>query len=763
MINRMLCVLILALWCTAGAMAQGSANDPGERDTMYVQSVEVDPGQKADVEIYFVNDSELAALTIPLTWDSPDITLDTVLFTGSRIDYIGTKPITIDNGNRTVVFGAIVFFEANIPPGTGLMATLQFDIPPGTPDQLVTVDSITVGPAGLLFTNPDATNFTPEFQSGTITIGEPSFPPHIELAPDSMMFEAIVGYPPPGPQSLSITNTGQGTLVWSASFSSSWLSVNPSSGTAPSATAIRVDHAALPEGTYFDTVFISAPDADNSPQGLPIRLEVVTLPPNIVVSPSSFNVSAVQDGLDPDDRVLNISTDVPGSELNWTVSNSAGWLGLSPASGTPPDSVTLSFDITGLAFGLYYDTIVVSDPAAVNDPVKVPVTLQIVSDLPVLELDPDTLHVIAVTGNNAPPKSFDVWNSGEGVMNYSATESSKYITGLSPSTGTAPQAVTVSFATSILAAGDYYDTITVTSAEAINSPQELIVHFHISDSPARLALIPGTMQFNIFECWQGPNAVPPIKTLQIENTGGDSLSWWLTHNSDWLIISETSGEDDAVILLRPDISVQYLPLGSYYDTVTVYSNEAINSPQRLPVTLDIVPGAEDPEIGVGNTIVDIPAQEVFGTSYGLAAVVEVYNQNPGCMDYFMEENIPWLYFVDSTGSAPALPRAGLDVGTYTWGVYPDSFYVNSDQATNSPVKVYVNMLVWRLHGDFNWDNRINIADVVDMLDFIFRNGPDPQPEYLVGDCNCDWFVNIEDATYLIDYIFKNGDEPCGNP
>jgi hypothetical protein len=147
----------------------------------------------------------------------------------------------------------------------------------------------------------------------------------------------------------------------------------------------------------------------------------------------------------------------------------------------------------------------------------------------------------------------------------------------------------------------------------------------------------------------------------------------------------------------------------------------------------------------------------------LAAVTEIFNQSAGCMDFWLEEDIPWLYFIDSTGSAPSLPRAGLEIGTYTWGVYPDSFYVLSAEATNSPVTVYVNMLVWRLHGDFNWDNRINIFDVTDMLDYIFRNGPGPEPEYLVGDCNCDYFINIKDVTVLINYIFLNGDAPCGNP
>ncbi len=761
MINRMFWLAAIALWCAAGALAQGT-NDPGTRDTLYVGSVQVDAGQQAVLPISFFNDEELGALTIPLSWSSPDITLDSISFAGSRIGYITTKPYSIFNDSQKVVFGAVVIMEDYIQPGSGLMATLYFDVPPGTPDQLIHLDSALVGPAHMLFTNTNGTSFVPVFFPGTIQVGE-SLPPHLSVSPLSMSFEGTVGYPNPPSQPLSINNGGDGTLTWTASFSSSWLSVNPASGTAPSVTSVSVNHTGLPEGTYYDTVVISSPEADNSPQRIPIQLDVISLPPQIALSPTSFTVSAVQGGANPADRFLYISNTQIGSVLNWTVTNSSTWLNLSPVSGSPPDSVTLSFDISALTYGFYYDTIVVADPAAVNTPQLVPVTLQIVSDLPVMELDPDTMHVVAVVGQNALPKFFTVSNSGEGQLTFEATEASKYIASLTPSTGSAPQAVEVAFLTTTLAIGDHYTEITVTSPEAINSPQHVVVHFHISESPARMVLYPGSLQFSLYECWQGPFALPPVRSLQVENTGEDVMHWQMTHSSDWLIASDSAGTDADFIYLQPVESAQSYPLGTYYDTLVFTSNNAINSPQIVPVSLTIVPGEEDPAIVLQSTTVNIPAQEVFGTTNPLAAVTKIYNQYPGCMDFWTEENIPWLRFVDSSGSAPALPRAAVDVGTYTWGEYPDSFYVYSSTATNSPVKGYVNLQVWRLHGDFNWDNTIDIRDAVAMINYIFRSGPGPQPEYAVGDCNCSFFVNIEDVVYLIDYIFKYGDKPCGNP
>jgi len=759
--NRTLWVVALIALLATTAWGQGPANDPGERDTLYVQSVSVDPGQKAVVEVNFFNDEELGALTIPLAWSSPDITLDSVSFAGSRIDYINTKPASVYNDEQTTVFGAIVFFEAYIAPGEGLMATLYFDVPSGTPDQFVYIDSTTYDPAELLFTNVDATNFTPEFVSGTITIGDPPLFPHIELSPSSMLFEATIGFPNPEGQALSITNSGEGTMTWSAGVSSGWLSVNPSSGTAPSTTSINVDISGLSEGTYYDTVVISAPDADNSPQYLPVTLEITKLPPNIVYSPDEFNVSAVQGGANPADRYLYIETDVVGSELNWTVTNTESWLTLSPTAGSPPDSVNLQFDITGLSFGFYYDTIVISDPEATNDPQYVPVTLQIVSDLPVLELDPPVIHINSTLATSIPPREFSVLNSGEGLLTYTTSENSKVITGVTPSTGTAPQAVQVSFNLITLDYGDYYDTITVTSPEAINSPQKLVIHYHISEDPAKLAILPNSIDFLYYECWQGPNAIPPIRTFQVENLGSDTMYWWLTHNSDWLLISQESGTDDAFVNLTLD--AEGFPVGTYYDTVTVYSDDAVSSPKKLAVTLNVVPGTETPEIVINDTVKNVPAQEVFGSALNLFAVTQLYNRYPGCMDWWIEEDIPWLKFHDSTGQAPSTPVVAVEIGSYTYGVYPDSFYIYSSTAANSPLKMYLNLQVWRYHGDWDWNNEINVGDIVQMINYTFNFGTGPQPEYLVGDCNCDHFIGVDDIVILINYTFNFGDKPCGNP
>ncbi|MFH2056605.1 MAG: hypothetical protein ABIJ61_11650 [bacterium] len=62
-------------------------------------------------------------------------------------------------------------------------------------------------------------------------------------------------------------------------------------------------------------------------------------------------------------------------------------------------------------------------------------------------------------------------------------------------------------------------------------------------------------------------------------------------------------------------------------------------------------------------------------------------------------------------------------------------------------------------GDANRDGFPNITDAVMLIDFIFNQGPAPEP-LSVGDCNCDQITNITDAVFLVDYIFNSGSAPC---
>jgi len=106
------------------------------------------------------------------------------------------------------------------------------------------------------------------------------------------------------------------------------------------------------------------------------------------------------------------------------------------------------------------------------------------------------------------------------------------------------------------------------------------------------------------------------------------------------------------------------------------------------------------------------------------------------------------------GNMYELPAALESAGTptYYWRVKPHSapdfdclYAVNIGSASSAG-------------GDTNGDGLTNVADIVFLVNFIFRAGAAPEP-LDVGDVNCDGEVNVGDAVYLIRYIFKGGPAP----
>lgn len=96
-------------------------------------------------------------------------------------------------------------------------------------------------------------------------VSGPPPPPTIGVSPASLSFTATAGGSNPANQTISITNTGGGTLDWTASDDAPWLTVSPASGTAPSTLTASVDISGLTAGTYNGTITISATGAANTP------------------------------------------------------------------------------------------------------------------------------------------------------------------------------------------------------------------------------------------------------------------------------------------------------------------------------------------------------------------------------------------------------------------------------------------------------------------------------------------------------------------
>ena len=66
----------------------------------------------------------------------------------------------------------------------------------------------------------------------------------------------------------------------------------------------------------------------------------------------------------------------------------------------------------------------------------------------------------------------------------------------------------------------------------------------------------------------------------------------------------------------------------------------------------------------------------------------------------------------------------------------------------------------RVDGDVNATGAVTSADIIYLVNFIFKGGAQPQPCVANGNVNCDTQVTAADVIHLVNYVFKSGVAPC---
>lgn len=105
----------------------------------------------------------------------------------------------------------------------------------------------------------------------------PSSPPAITVGPSNISFSAQQGGTISASQTLSVWNSGGGTLTWSATDNADWLTTNPTSGSSTEETnniTLSVNIAGMSAGSYDAVIAIAAPNASNAPQTVAVNLSI---------------------------------------------------------------------------------------------------------------------------------------------------------------------------------------------------------------------------------------------------------------------------------------------------------------------------------------------------------------------------------------------------------------------------------------------------------------------------------------------------------
>jgi hypothetical protein len=127
----------------------------------------------------------------------------------------------------------------------------------------------------------NGTTFTPSTQSVTIngnSMAGINFAmqqlPDLSVIPTAVPFTATVGGSNPSPATVNVTNTGSGTLSFTAGSDSTWLSVSPASGSAPQALQVSASITGVAAGTYTGHITVTSTGAQGSPAVVTVTLTV---------------------------------------------------------------------------------------------------------------------------------------------------------------------------------------------------------------------------------------------------------------------------------------------------------------------------------------------------------------------------------------------------------------------------------------------------------------------------------------------------------
>lgn len=202
--------------------------------------------------------------------------------------------------------------------------------------------------------------------------------PVLQVNPSSLIFNANATTGNPPAQTLTIANSGTGSLNWTAASSASWLSLSPTAGSSPLSVQVVVDIAGLSSGQHSGQITFLADQASGSPRQVNVTLNLTgeDAEPQAVlaIEPTMLHFTAIVGNGNPPSKSLSIRNDGTGT-LPWTASSSVSWLNLSATSGMAPTTIQVSVDTAALAVGVHTGQIQISSASAQGSPAIVPISL----------------------------------------------------------------------------------------------------------------------------------------------------------------------------------------------------------------------------------------------------------------------------------------------------------------------------------------------------------------------------------------------------
>jgi M6 family metalloprotease-like protein len=423
----------------------------------------------------------------------------------------------------------------------------------------------------------------------TITLVQAANSAAMSITPDTRSTEAIGG-----PVSFSVSNTGGGTLNWSASVStgSNWAQITSGTSGSNSGT-INVTLATNTETTSRTaTITVTAEGITGSPKTLTITQESAPQP--------ILNAGPQNQNLSSETGTTSFSvTNTGGGQMAWTATVTPGssWAQITEGTdGVNNGSILVSVDANT---GSTSRTAIITVAAAnTSTETKTLTITQEGAPQPVLNAGPATQSVAFSTAST----SFSVTNTGGGNLNWTATVNpeSDFIQIINGKSGINDGTIFVSVEEN---PDNEYREAFITVKE--NGGSGAVQTLKIIQEPNKPVL-------NINRATQEIEARGGTANFTLSNTGGGNLIWSaaVTSGGNWVnIISETSGTNTGSLIVEAGTNHGL----NRSATITITTVGAVVN--QITVTVNQMPKAAELEIDPVTQTVDFDGANInFGVS-----------------------------------------------------------------------------------------------------------------------------------------------------
>jgi hypothetical protein len=552
--------------------------------------------------------------------------------------------------------------------------------------------------------------------------------PSLSVASKSLSFAGTVGGANPSAQSVAIANSGSGTLNWSASTTTGWLSVSPASGTGAGSISIQPSLSGLAAGTYNGSVTLSAAGAAGSPTTIAVALTVAaaTPPPTQALISINCGGSAMTtadgtqwsadnyftggdqlytgnsfSGVNPQDYYLyrsaraglygDFSYSIPVANGSYTVT-----LLFAEQQYTNVGDRVFNVAINGSTVLSNFDILThvpVLTPyqqqfaaTVTNGTLQINVTgvtrrgvlnaIQVATSAskplpPTVSVSTAALSFSGVAGGSNPAtQTATVSNAGSGTLNWTASSNQSWLT-VSPASGANSGTLTVGANVGSLAAGTYNGAITVAGGGA---SQTIAVTFTVAGPPS---LSVSTTALSFSGVAGGSN--PATQTANVSNSGSGTLNWTASSSQSWLTVSPASGTNSGALTVGANLSG--LGAATYNGVITVTGG---GSTKTIAVSLT-VSAAQPATLSLSTSSLTFSA--TAGAGNPPAQTVSVSNTGGGTLSWTASSSQSWLTVSPASGTNAGTLTIGANIGSLTAGNYSGAIKVNGGSAGTQTVSV----------------------------------------------------------------------------